>query len=174
MYRSHAGDMGPVNLVAYYRQKLGLKLLLHWLAWKRNWVRIHGLIDQRAEDCVGIPFSREQWDPSKSVGDSWKVAMHWPREICMVWDHTRTKRGMRVAYWLGFPCMVYIDSNHRDSQIWVPLVCGSHHIDNLMNLMSLSVIDVCCLLHLIACNSCLSRVWCNLLRNDLNRARTWK
>jgi hypothetical protein len=34
-----------------------------------------------------------------------------------------------------FPCRVYIDSNHRDSQIRVPLVCGSHHVDNLMNSM---------------------------------------
>jgi hypothetical protein len=41
---------------------------------------------------------------------------------------------------------------------WVPLICDNHHVDNLTNLMSLSVIDLCCLLHLIDCNSCLSRM----------------
>jgi hypothetical protein len=69
MYRSHAGDMGPVSLVAHHRQKLGLSLLLHWLAWERNYVRTHGLVSRHAEDCVRSPFSQEQWDPSKSVGD---------------------------------------------------------------------------------------------------------
>jgi hypothetical protein len=46
----------------------------------------------------------------------------------MVRDHTRTEREMRMSCWSGFPCSVYIDSNRRDSQIWVPLVCGSHHV----------------------------------------------
>jgi hypothetical protein len=41
-----------------------------------------------------------------------------------------------------FPYKVYIDSNRRDSRIRVSLVCGSHHVDNLMNLMSLLVADV--------------------------------
>jgi hypothetical protein len=31
-----------------------------------------------------------------------------------------------------FPYRVYIDSNRRDSQIWVPLVYDSHYVDNLM------------------------------------------
>jgi hypothetical protein len=66
-----------------------------------------------------------------------------------------------------FPCRVYIDSNHRDSRICVLLVCGSHHVDNLIDLMSLFVIHGCCLLHLNICNSCLSRVGCTLLQNDL-------
>jgi hypothetical protein len=101
-YQSHASDMGPVSLLACHRQELGLSLLLHWLAWERNWVRTHGSIGQRAGDCVGSPFSREQWDPFKSIGDSWKIVMRWPREIRMVWDHTQTELGMRVAYWSGF------------------------------------------------------------------------
>jgi uncharacterized membrane protein len=41
-----------------------------------------------------------------------------------------------------FPCMVYIDLNRRDSRILVSLVYGSHYIDNIMNLMSLLIIDV--------------------------------
>jgi hypothetical protein len=57
MYQLHAGDMGPVNLVACHRQKLDLSLLLHWLAWERNWVV--GLASRRDVDCVGSPFSQE-------------------------------------------------------------------------------------------------------------------
>jgi hypothetical protein len=62
--------MGPVNLVACHRQKLGLSLLLHQLAWERNWVRTRGSDSWRVVDCVGSPFSQEQWDPSKSIDDS--------------------------------------------------------------------------------------------------------
>jgi hypothetical protein len=68
---------------------------------------------------------------------SQKVAIRGPREIRMVDGHTWTKREKRVACWSDFPCRVYIDLNHRDSQIWVPLVFDSLHIDNLIDLMSL-------------------------------------
>jgi hypothetical protein len=59
--------MGTASLVARHRQKLGLSLLLHWLAWERNWVRTHESVSRCAMDCVGSPFSRGQWDPSKSI-----------------------------------------------------------------------------------------------------------
>jgi hypothetical protein len=101
-YRSHAGDLGVVSLVACHRQKLGLSLLLQWLASKRNWVRTCGSVSRRAGDCVGSPFSQELWDPSKSIGDSRKVVMCWPCEICMIWDHTQTECVMRVACWSDF------------------------------------------------------------------------
>jgi hypothetical protein len=102
-YRSYIGDMGPVSLVAFHRHNLGLSLLIHWLAWERNWIWIRGSVSQRVVDCVGRPFSREQWNPSKSIGNSRKAAMRGPREICMVEGHTRTERGKRMAYWSGFP-----------------------------------------------------------------------
>jgi hypothetical protein len=54
---------------------------------------------------------------SDSVNDSRKVAICGPCETRMVDGHTRTERGKRVACWPGFSCMVYIDSNHRDSRI---------------------------------------------------------
>jgi hypothetical protein len=56
MYRSHDGDIGPVRLVACPQKKLGLSLLLHWLAWERNWVRTHRSVVRRAEDCAGSSF----------------------------------------------------------------------------------------------------------------------
>jgi hypothetical protein len=76
MYRSHASDMCPVNLVVGHRQEIGLHPLLHWLAQERSWIRTRGLVSQRAMDCVGSPFSQEQWDLSKSVGVSQKVATY--------------------------------------------------------------------------------------------------
>jgi hypothetical protein len=77
------------------------------------------------------------------------------RRAYMDWRGKHTCRVGQV-----FPGRVYIDSNHRDYRIWVSLVCGSHHIDNLMNLISLLVADVVLLIYLIICNSCLSRVGC--------------
>jgi hypothetical protein len=41
-YRSRAGDMGPVSLVSYHQQMLGLRLLIRWLCWERNWGGSHG------------------------------------------------------------------------------------------------------------------------------------
>jgi hypothetical protein len=72
----------------------------------------------------------------------------WLRERLLYVDHVRliwsmVIRGLSVknVWRVGriFPCRVYIILNHCDSQIWVSVVCDSHHVDNLMNLMSLSV-----------------------------------
>jgi hypothetical protein len=95
--------IGPVSLVVGHRQELGLSLLLHWLAQERNWVRTHGSVSRRAVDGVGSPFSLEQWDPSKSVGVSSKVAICGPRDIHIVLDYTWTECEKRVACWSGFP-----------------------------------------------------------------------
>jgi hypothetical protein len=68
-----------------------------------------------------------------------------------VWSGTIHKSSVDSVWCVDqvFPCRVYIDLNRRDSQILVLLVCGSHHIDNLADLMSLSIIHGCCLLYLI-------------------------
>jgi hypothetical protein len=58
-------------------------------------------VSRPAGDVVGIPVSREQWDPSKYVGGSRKVAIRGPREICMVEGHTRTECGKCVTCWLA-------------------------------------------------------------------------
>jgi hypothetical protein len=107
-YRSHADDMGPVNLVVGHPQELGLRPLLRWLVRERSWVRTCGSVSRCAVDCVGSPFSREQWDMSKFVSASRKVATYGdcPQEAY-------------VSCWLGFPCRVYIDSNCSDSRIGV-------------------------------------------------------
>jgi hypothetical protein len=111
--------MSLLSLVVSCQQKLNFSPLCHWLLWERSWVRTYGSISRRTVDCVESPSSRGQWICSNLLMTMRKVAMCWPREICIVWDYTRTERGMRMACWSGFPCRVYINSNHRDSRIWV-------------------------------------------------------
>jgi hypothetical protein len=56
--------------------------------------------------CCGLcrePFSQKQWDMSKSIGISQKVAICGRREIRMVLDHMWTERGKCMMCWLGFP-----------------------------------------------------------------------
>jgi hypothetical protein len=83
-------------------------------------------------------------EPFCSGGSGSVQICWWLCERLLYVDHvryvwSRAIRGLSVeSMWhVGrvFPCRVYIDSNHHDSQIWVLLVCGSHHIDNLMNLI---------------------------------------
>jgi hypothetical protein len=71
--------MSPINLVVGHCQELGLRPLLHWLVRERSWVRTRESVSRCVVDCVGSPFSREQWDLSKSVGASRKVAAYGDR-----------------------------------------------------------------------------------------------
>jgi hypothetical protein len=119
IYQSHARDMGPVSLVADCQQKLIFSPLLHWLLWERSYVWTRRPVSRHAVGWVGSPSSQYQWICSNLLMTTWRLTMHWPCDIRMVWDHMRTERGMRVAYWSGFPYRVYINSNRRDSQIWV-------------------------------------------------------
>jgi hypothetical protein len=115
MYRSHACVMGPVSLVAGCQPKLVFSRLPHWLLWERSWVRTYRLDDHRAVDCVRSPSSRGQWICTNLLMAPWKVAMHWPREIRMVKDHTWTERERRVVCWSGFP----LQGVHRFELLWI-------------------------------------------------------
>jgi hypothetical protein len=44
------------------------------------------------------PFSQEQWLCPSLLMTVQKVTICGPREIRMIWDHTRTERGKRVTY----------------------------------------------------------------------------
>jgi hypothetical protein len=112
----------------------------------------YGSVDQSA-DVLGIvsgaPFLR-------SSGIRSNLSVTHERLTCVdhmryVWSGIIHGLSMRCVWRVGriFPCRVYINSNHRDSRIWVSLICDSHHVDNLTDLMSLSTIDVCCLIQLI-------------------------
>jgi hypothetical protein len=95
--------MGPVNLVVGHRQELGLRPLLHWLVRERSWVRTHGSVSRRAVDYVGSPFSREQWDLSKSIGASRKVASYGDRPLEAYAGRTWTDVGSVRVMLVGFP-----------------------------------------------------------------------
>jgi hypothetical protein len=110
--------MGPVNLVVGHHQELGLRPLLNWLAWEKGWVWTRGSVNRRVMDCVESPFSREQWDLSKSVDVPRKVATYGDRPQEVYTERTWTGvESVRVVLVEFFPCKVYIDSNHRDSWI---------------------------------------------------------
>jgi hypothetical protein len=82
----------------------------------------------------------------RSSGIQSNLSVTHERLLCIdhVWSGTLRGLSLGCVWRVGqvFPCMVYIDSNHRDSRIGVSLICGSHHIDNVTNSMSLLVIDV--------------------------------
>jgi hypothetical protein len=94
--------MGPVNLVVGHHKELGLRPLLHWLVRERSWVRTRGSVSRHVVDCVGSPFSREQWDLPKSVGASQKVATYGdrPQEAYAgrTWTGMRSVRVVLVGF----------------------------------------------------------------------------
>jgi hypothetical protein len=140
-YLSHADVMGPVNHYSLLSTDVWPLILLQWLCWERNWV-VDLWISQPT--CCGLccePFL------SRAVGSiQW---CWWLAKVC----HVRglLEESIRLAYvdyrgrctchvYQIFSCMVYIDSNHHNSHIWVLLVCGSHHVDNLINFMVMLLI----------------------------------
>jgi hypothetical protein len=88
-------DMGPINLVVGRRQELGLRPLLHWLAWERSWVWTRGSISRHVVDYVRSHFSQEQRDLSKSIGVSRKVATYGDR-------HKKRTSGVRGLAWEAY------------------------------------------------------------------------
>jgi hypothetical protein len=118
-YRSHASDMGLVNLVACCWWMFGfLHCFIGWLGRATG----YGLVDWSA-DVLGIVSGVLFLGSSDSVQLCRRLV-----ESCNV--RGPPARSVRWAYmdWCGkrmcrvgrvFPCRVYIDSNRRDSQIWV-------------------------------------------------------
>jgi hypothetical protein len=115
MYRSHAGDVGPVILVPWRQHRVALPPLLQWLVQERNWVRTRRSVNRRAVDCVGSPFSQEQWLCPSLLMISWKVAIRRPREIHMIEGHKQTEREKRVVCRSGFP----LQGVHRFESPWL-------------------------------------------------------
>jgi hypothetical protein len=101
--------MGPVSLIACRRQLCDFLHCFYGCERERNWMG--------TRRSVKSFFFLGSITLSNSVGDSRKVGIRGLHEIRMVEGHTRTKRRKCMAYWSGFPCRVYIDSNHRDSRI---------------------------------------------------------
>jgi hypothetical protein len=146
-YQSHAGVMGPVSwcsCVTTWPKPLSPTPRLSWgreMRWPKTTAGPVRLRPPRLLLGVGVCFilvGTSKRFPTQTMGDVWSETI---RELSV--------QSMWHVDWV-FPCRVYIDSNHRDSQMWVPLVCGSHHVDNLMNSISLLVADVV-LLNMLNC-----------------------
>jgi hypothetical protein len=69
-----------------------------------------------------------------------------------VWSGTIHESSMESVWCVDrvFFYRVYMNLNHRNSRISLPLDCGSHHVDNLTNSMSSLVTDVV-LLNILNC-----------------------
>jgi hypothetical protein len=130
-YRSHAGVMGPVNRCSILSTNVCLSLQLQWLSWEKNWV-----VDLRITPPACFELCRE---PFFSGAVGYIQHYWWLVKGCYV--HELPVESIRVRYvdwrekhtcrvYQVFPYRVYIDSNHRDSRIWVPLVYGHQHIAN--------------------------------------------
>jgi hypothetical protein len=118
-YRSHAGIYGPSKPNSRLSTDVCLSPLLHWLAQKRSWVRNHGSVSRCAMNYVGSPFSWEQWlCPTLSTTREGLLCID---HVRYVWSWTIHGLSVKNVWCVGrvFPCSVYIDSNRRDSQIWV-------------------------------------------------------
>jgi hypothetical protein len=90
-YRSHAGVMGPVSLVASCQSKLAFSQLPHWLLWERSWVWTRRSDGHRVVDCSQTEQGKTQPTrhtlPTKSVDDfmkgcyaltTWDTYGRWP------------------------------------------------------------------------------------------------
>jgi hypothetical protein len=130
-YRSHAGVYGSSKPSSLSTTEAWLKLTASLVNSGEKLGTDPRSVSQRAVDYVGSPFSREQWDPSKFVGDLWKIVIHLLCEIRMVWDHTQTERGMRVSCWSGFFLqVVHRFESPQLSNISNRLPRGSLHVVN--------------------------------------------
>jgi hypothetical protein len=76
---------------------------------------------------------------SGSVQIYWRLCerLLYVDHVRYVWSWTIRGPSVKSVWRVSrvFSCRVYIDSNRHDFRIWVPLICDSHHIDNLMTWM---------------------------------------
>jgi hypothetical protein len=129
-YRLHADVMDPVNWCSCVTTWLKtLSPLLQGyreggrMRWPKMTARPICLRSPRLLPGVGTCFIL--------VGTNERLPTRTTRDV---WFGTIRKSSMKNVWHVDpiFPCRVYINSNRRDSQIWVSLVCGSHHVCNLM------------------------------------------
>jgi hypothetical protein len=101
MYRSHAGDVGPVSLVVCHQQVLGLSALLQWLCWEKNWGESRGPLS-RAERWSRKHFFSGAVHPSNPIDNSWKVATYGDRPQEAYAGRTWTGMGSIHVVLVGF------------------------------------------------------------------------
>jgi hypothetical protein len=121
MYRSYAGDMGPVSLVVSRQQKVGFAPTASLVGlWEK--LDTDPWIGQPS--CYGL--CQEQWPCSTLLMTTWKVAIIGPCEIRMVKGYTRTEREKCMACWSGFPLQgVHRFESPRLSDMSTTCLCQS-------------------------------------------------
>jgi hypothetical protein len=110
---------GPGKPSSLLPTDVWLSPLLHWLARERTWVWTCESDGQCAVDYVGSPFSREQWlYPTLSMTREGLLYVH---HVRYVWSRAIRGPSVESMWRVGpvFSCRVYIDSNRRDTRIWV-------------------------------------------------------
>jgi hypothetical protein len=132
-YRSHAGDISLVNLVVCYRQIFGFHYCFNGCVGRETRWRTCGSLSWARGLCrepffsVAVGFVQCCW---------WLVKGCHVRglptgSVCGAYVDWRGKRKCHV--YQVFPCRVYIDSNHRDSQIWVTACSWLPSSSNLLD-----------------------------------------
>jgi hypothetical protein len=127
-YRSHAGDMGPVSLVVGCQHELDFSPLLFDCCEREAG---YGPMDRMAV-VLWIVSGALLLGCSGSVQIYWRLyeRLLYVDRMRYVWSWTIHRLSVKSMGRVGlaFPCMVYIDSNHRDSRIWVTAyLCQSSH-----------------------------------------------
>jgi hypothetical protein len=128
MYRSDAGDMGPVSLVVCHQQVLGLSALHQWLCWQRNWDSSHRPLS-RAERWCREHFFSGAVHLSNHVDDSWRVATYGYRPQEAYIGHTWTGMGSVRTVLVGFsPAECTSIRITATLEYEYPLVRGYHQV----------------------------------------------
>jgi hypothetical protein len=138
-YRSHTGVYRPSKPISLPSIDGGFTLTDSRLSWERNWVRTQLGTDPQISQpmCCGLyrePFFSGAVALSIVVDDFMNVchARGLPTEnVCGAYVDWREKRMYRVDR--VFSYMLYIDSNHRDSRIWVTACLWLSSSSNLLD-----------------------------------------
>jgi hypothetical protein len=118
-YLSHVGVYGPSKPSSQLSTEGWLSPLFHWLLLERSWVWTHESVSRHIVDCVRSPPS---WG-SGSIQICWQLyeKLLYVDHVRYVWSRAIRRPSVESVWRVGriFPCRVYIDSNRRDSQLWV-------------------------------------------------------
>jgi hypothetical protein len=134
--------MGPMSLVACHQQMLSFSPTASMVGSGEK-LGTDLRIDQST--CCGLcrePLFLRSSDPAQLC---WWLC---ERLLCIdhmryVWFGTLRELSVGCMWHVGqvSPSRVYIDSNRRDSRIWVPFICGSHRVvTHELNLINVIVI----------------------------------
>jgi hypothetical protein len=118
MHRSHAGDMSPISLVVGYQQELDSPLLFGCCEREAG----YGSADWMTI-VLWIVSGALLLRCSESIQICWRLyeTLLYIDRVRYVWSWTIRGLSVKSVWRVGrvFTCRVYIDSNHRDSRIWV-------------------------------------------------------